>query len=590
VTLTASIVVATYNRPDALQRLLGGLAEQTVAPIEIVVVDDGSEPAAAPVVPPNLGAELRLLRQANGGPGAARHHGIQKAVGDVIVLVDDDMIVPPTFVAGHLARHEVGNQVVQARFDEDLDRRQLFERFTGGQHRAYFDRCAADERAVLPEKLTTGNVSFRRDQYLDVGGFDLSLRRCEDREIGVRFAAAGARFGFAPEATTVHDEAPESIRRWLKVAYEYGQAEVAIAARYPEFFDAWSMLRQMPAPVRLAVRLTMRAPSTMRPLGNVVARCGALLERLTLQRPAVRTYGLAYAFHWFAGAVDGHGGGHAARRSLRASADAPHVEGTRTRVLFGGVAVDVVDMDEAVERAIELANGDRPGIVVTPNVDHLMLYRKQPVFAAVYDKADLVLADGQPMVMLSKLLRLPLRHKVSGSDLLQPLMAAAAKADVPVYMLGSSDETTATAAQRLTEAHSGLRVVGRSSPMFRFGEENSEIGEAVEQIRASGARLVMVAFGAPKQEQLLAQFADRLPPGCYVCCGASLDFAAEKVSRAPEWVSKSGFEWLYRLAKEPRRLWKRYLVQDIGALPLFLRMIARRLTGRPLVRTDVSSV
>ncbi len=258
---------------------------------------------------------------------------------------------------------------------------------------------------------------------------------------------------------------------------------------------------------------------------------------------------------------------------------------TPDQVIFGGVNVDVIDLAGAVDRIIDLSRTGELEIVMTPNVDHLVLERRNPAFADTYSKASLVLADGAPLVLASKLLRLPLKHKVSGSDLVEPLVAAAAANGTRLFLLGATDEVAAQAADTMLAEHPDLQIVGRSSPWFTPGASNLEFIEALELVRESEAELVLVAFGSPKEGELLHELADHIPPACYVCCGASLDFVAGKVSRAPEWISRIGFEWLYRLAKEPKRLWKRYIIQDAAALPIFLGMVYKRVTGGTLTTT-----
>jgi N-acetylglucosaminyldiphosphoundecaprenol N-acetyl-beta-D-mannosaminyltransferase len=588
VTLTASVVIATYNRPAELQRLLHSLAEQTVMPAEVIVVDDGSRQPAAPEAP--VGLPLHVIHQANGGAGSARHTGIEAATGDVIVVVDDDMTVNAEFVAEHLCQHEDGAQVVQGRFfnSEPPGGRPLFDRFIAQQQSDYFDRCAADPSNVLPARFSTGNVSFRRDFYHQVGGFDRSLRFREDSELGIRFAAHGARFGFADRAVARHDEPVETLRRWLDVAERYGEAEVAMQSRHPDAVQPDALLQGLPAPARALIGAARKLPATMRPLAHTVSTLAAVIAKLGLRGPAVKMYAMAYALSWFRGV--------ARARTTGAAAMVHHEAGQRQRVWFGavgtGVGVDVVTMQQAVDRIIDLAKAAPlrgPAVVVTPNVDHLVLHRKHQRLAAVYRRAELVLADGMPMVMLTKLLRLPLRDKVSGSDLIDPLVAASAAADVPLFLLGASDEVTEQSAERMRAAHPTLRVVGRRSPMFDIDggvDGNPDIAAALREAGDAGARLVLLAFGAPKQESLFHDFEAQLPPAVYVCCGASLDFVAGKVSRAPRWMSRIGAEWLYRLAKEPARLWKRYLVRDIAAVPLFMAMVGKRLTGRRLVTLE----
>lgn len=255
------------------------------------------------------------------------------------------------------------------------------------------------------------------------------------------------------------------------------------------------------------------------------------------------------------------------------------------QVIFGGVTVDVIDLPGAVDRIIALSRTGAVEIVVTPNVDHLVLQRRDAAFADTYSKASLVLADGAPLVIVSKLLKLPLRDKVSGSDLIEPLVAAAARSGTRLFLLGATDEVANEAASKMLADHPDLTIVGTASPWFTAGENNSDVVDALHAVRDSDAELVLLAFGAPKQEQLLHELAEHLPSACYVCCGASLDFVAGRVSRAPEWVSRLGFEWMYRLMKEPRRLWKRYIVRDVAALPIFASMIYKRLRGETLTST-----
>lgn len=577
---TVSVVVATFNRPAELERLLDGLAEQDHPPDEVVIVDDGSSPPADPKFPDGVEDRWTIVRQDNAGAATARDTGIRRSTGDIIVICDDDMIVTPRFVASHVEHHRAGYEVVQARFDEiESDDRPLYNQFVYQQQLAYFEACAADDAAIVPERMSTGNVSFRRDRYIESGGFDTSMRRREDSELGLRLAATGARFGFTNEPTAVHDEPAEPLSRFLTVAYEYGVSEQAMYSRHPDIYRPWDLVDAMPAPLRLLIGLLDRWPSAMRLVGRVAAAVGVALERIHLGGPAVQMYGVAFALHWFSGMITTIGRKPSEATPLVDQATA------REQVDIDGVLIDAVEIDDAIRRIIELAQLDRPAIVVTPNVDHLVLCRKNPAFRRTYDRADLVLADGMPIVQLSRLLRLPVRSKVSGSDLVEPLLQAAAAAGVKVFILGTTEEIADEAIAKLRHDIVGIDIVGRASPWFHPETNTAEAAAAFEQIAASGAELVLVAFGSPKEGQLLDHFWDTMPPACFLACGASIDFIANRVQRAPEWMSRIGLEWLFRLYKEPKRLWKRYLVQDLKAVPVFARVIWRRLRGRELVTT-----
>ena len=566
--LSAAVVVATYNRTRELAELLASLARQSIPPAEVIVVDDGSTPPAVVDRPEGATFPLKVIRQANAGAAHARDAAIAHVESDVVIVVDDDMVVGPSFVEAHLARHALGATVVQAPFRHDGTDTPLHDRFTIRQHEEYFERCAVSEDALDPSRLTTGNVSFRAELYRRVGGFDTSLRRCEDRELGIRFAEAGAVIGFAADAVALHREQPEPIGRWLRVARDYGAAELAIARRHPFSLDPWGLFHEIPLPAQLVVRAALGSPWVIPVVVAILVLVGRTLERMQLAGLALKAYGMAFALSWFEGLFGAFDSRAEADRSLQDAVE--RANGPR-RVMFGQVGVDIVDMDEAVERTIELATSGEGGVVVTPNVDHLMLYGRESGFASLYDRADLVLADGMPLVLVSRVLFLPLRHKVSGSDFVEPLMGAAARQGIRVFLLGASDETSTVAEERLHERHPDLIVVGRSSPWYDPGHDSEEMRAAIDLIRTSGAQLVIVAFGAPKQEQFLTEYGDVLPPACFVCCGAGLDFIAGAVQRAPRWMSNVGLEWTYRLAKEPGRLWKRYLLRDAGAIALFRR-------------------
>jgi exopolysaccharide biosynthesis polyprenyl glycosylphosphotransferase len=176
-----------------------------------------------------------------------------------------------------------------------------------------------------------------------------------------------------------------------------------------------------------------------------------------------------------------------------------------------------------------------------------------------------------PVVWASRLLGERIPEKVSGSDLIEPLAQLAAERGYKIFLLGGAEGVAGIAARRLTERHPGLKVVGTEAPQIDLARPIPP--SLVRRIRDSGAQLLLVAFGAPKQELFIRAIAAQLGPCVAIGVGASLDFIAGRAKRAPSWVSRSGLEWLYRLAREPRRLWRRYLVQD----PAFVAIVFAQL-------------
>ena len=240
------------------------------------------------------------------------------------------------------------------------------------------------------------------------------------------------------------------------------------------------------------------------------------------------------------------------------------------RVRIGQLDVDVVTFAEALERIASMVESKAGGAVFTPNVDHVVKAERDDAFREAYARADLCLADGMPLVWASRLLGPSLPEKVSGSDLLLPLMQLAAERRWRVYLVGGGPGVADETGQRLRAEH-GVQIAGTDSPVVGPDGAADESERTLERLRAARPDLVLVAFGAPKQELWIDRFADQLAPAVAIGVGASLDFLAGRVRRAPAWMSRAGLEWLFRLAREPRRLWRRYLVED----PAFIVIVAR---------------
>jgi N-acetylglucosaminyldiphosphoundecaprenol N-acetyl-beta-D-mannosaminyltransferase len=243
---------------------------------------------------------------------------------------------------------------------------------------------------------------------------------------------------------------------------------------------------------------------------------------------------------------------------------------SRRRVRIGQVDIDAVTFDEALETIAALVERREGGAVFTPNVDHVVKAEGNPHFSRAYARADLCLADGMPILWASRLLGSPLPEKVSGSDLLVPLMRLAAERRWRVYLVGGGPGVAEEAGEKLT-GDLGVRIVGTDAPIVRPDGTGDSSDEILKRLRAASPDLVLVAFGAPKQELWIDRSADQLGPAVAIGVGGSLDFIVGGIRRAPDWMSRAGLEWLFRLLQEPRRMWRRYLVED----PAFIAIVAR---------------
>ena len=246
------------------------------------------------------------------------------------------------------------------------------------------------------------------------------------------------------------------------------------------------------------------------------------------------------------------------------------------RVQFGRVPVDVVTFAQALDALEQLIVAGQGGAVFTPNVDHVVNAEVHAEFAAAYEAASLSVADGMPLVWASRLLGAQLPERVAGSDLIGPVLERAGQRKWRVFMLGA-DPGVADKAAAVALARYGTHVVGTAAPLVRL-DDGAQLAAIEGQLNAARPHLVLMAFGAPKQELLIHRLAPRIRPAVSMGIGASLDFVAGTVRRAPAVVRDLGLEWFYRLAQEPRRLWRRYLVND----PKFLLILARQIAANHL--------
>lgn len=215
--------------------------------------------------------------------------------------------------------------------------------------------------------------------------------------------------------------------------------------------------------------------------------------------------------------------------------------------------VDSMTMDDLLSRLHE-------GTLFTVNPDHLYHLQRNPDFAAAYSRADFVSSDSKYVYWALRLLGRPIVSKLSGSDIVPAFWRHhASNPEVRIFLLGAKPGIAARA-QHLINAEAGREVVvGSHGPSMNFVNDPSECDEAVNTINRSGATVLIVGLGAPKQEIWIDRHRHRLPQiKIYMGVGATIDYEAKAVKRAPRWMTQNGLEWVYRMTTEPRRYWRRY--------------------------------
>lgn len=212
----------------------------------------------------------------------------------------------------------------------------------------------------------------------------------------------------------------------------------------------------------------------------------------------------------------------------------------------------------------ELLSRLNSGVLVTPNLDHLIKLQKDKEFYEVYQKAEWVVCDSRILYFLSKLLKRSFPEAIPGSSFFTAFYEYHRDdSDCNIFLLGAREGIAKKAMERINQRMERGIVVGAHSPSFGFEKNEEECEELVRIVNESGANIVLVGVGAPKQEKWIMRWKDQMPGvKLWMALGATIDFEAGTLQRAPQIYRKIGMEWLYRFFKEPKRLFRRYFVDD----------------------------
>ena len=244
------------------------------------------------------------------------------------------------------------------------------------------------------------------------------------------------------------------------------------------------------------------------------------------------------------------------------------------RIAILGVPIDNLSMDETIEAMDRLIESDGFHQVATANVDFLMKAIGDDQLMDILHRCDLVLPDGMPLVWASRFMGTPLKERVAGADLLPRLAELSQRKQRRLFLLGATEERSNAAANWILKNYPGAQIAGRYSPPFG-SILDMDHDHILNLIAEASVDILLVAFGNPKQEKWLAMHRGRIQVPLCIGVGASLDFLSGTHSRAPEWMQRSGLEWLHRFYKEPRRLGSRYSGNALGILRhLSLQMLA----------------
>ena len=230
--------------------------------------------------------------------------------------------------------------------------------------------------------------------------------------------------------------------------------------------------------------------------------------------------------------------------------------------------VNNVDMDETLSFIDKMILSGEKSYVVAINVDVVMKIEADQYLKKITDNADMVLVDGKPLVWISKWHKHPVKAKISGSDLVPLLCERARDKGYSVFIIGGKDGIADQAKANLEKNLPGINIVGIYAPPFGFEKDKNELEKINTMISDAHPDLLIACFGCPKQEKWIYENYQKYDAKVSVCAGATVDFLAGNVNRAPRWMSEHGLEWFYRFTQEPKRMFKRYFVDDIKVAKL----------------------
>jgi len=233
--------------------------------------------------------------------------------------------------------------------------------------------------------------------------------------------------------------------------------------------------------------------------------------------------------------------------------------------------VNNVTMKEMIAEICRLVEQKKRSYVVAVNVDVIMKIEHDSYLKRITDKADLTLVDGKPLVWISKLHKCPVKAKISGSDLVPKLCGVAAKKGYSIFIIGGKDGVAEKAVINLKKAFPSIKIAGVYAPPFGFENNKDELDKINSMITAAHPDIVIACFGCPKQEKWIYENYMKYDGTVSVCAGATVDFLAGNVKRAPKWMSDHGLEWLYRFFQEPGRLFRRYFIDDMKIFGLVIK-------------------
>ena len=241
------------------------------------------------------------------------------------------------------------------------------------------------------------------------------------------------------------------------------------------------------------------------------------------------------------------------------------------RINFLGINIDNCTKNELIHSIEQQIKNHAISQIVGVNIDQVLRVNQNQYSRKIFDESTIVFTDGKPIIWMSKLLGSPIIERTTGPDLMNDLCALAALKGYRIFLLGAGPGVAFKAVKKLTNKYNGLVITGTYSPPFGFEKDKDELNKINMMLKSSNSDMLFVGLGSPKQDIFIYENKDVYQIPVSFSMGAAIDFIAGNIKRAPRWMINCGLEWFYRVLRDPKRLWKRYFIDDLKIIPLFLK-------------------
>lgn len=246
-----------------------------------------------------------------------------------------------------------------------------------------------------------------------------------------------------------------------------------------------------------------------------------------------------------------------------------------SRIDFLGHKIDSLTKEEVLNDIKRFVDDKTPRYVVTPNTDIIIKMEKDKKLGEICDNADLILTDGQVLVKISEWLKCPIKERLCMTDFIWDLCECAQKKGFSVFLFGGKENVLNNGREYIEKKYPDLKIAGHYSPPFGFEKNPEELDKTNEILKNSNADILIVFLGCPKQEYFIYNNKDKYHIPVSITMGGCIDYFGGDIKRAPLWMQKNGLEWFFRFYQEPRRLFKRYFIDDIKIVPLVIKYILK---------------